>query len=106
MEVYLTLISGNDVILHLVGDFARGLGCKLESVAAPPKRGIRIQVPDVGHSLVEILTHVALSAAKAGVDTAEPLCQLTSRHPGVSSEVRLAFRINDFSIDTAAAKAL
>jgi hypothetical protein len=106
MKVYFTLISGNDLVLHLVGDFARGLGCTLESVAAASKPRIRIEVPDAGHSLVELLTHVALSATKAGVDPAEPLCQLTYRHSGVSSEVKLAFRIADFSIDAAAASSL
>jgi hypothetical protein len=101
MTVYLTLISGSTLILHLVSDFARGLGCAVEAVAEPPHRGgIRIQVPDAGQTLVELLTHVALSATKAGVDPGEPLCQLTHRHAGASAEVRLSVRIAEFSIDT------
>ena len=62
-----------------------------------------IEVPDTGHTLVELLTHVALSATKAGVDPGEPLCQLTQRHAGASAEVRLAIRIAEFSIDASAA---
>ena len=103
MTVYLTLISGNNLILHLVSDFARGLGCTLDVVPEQPHRGIRIEVPDSGHTLVELLTHVALSATKAGVDPGEPLCELTYRHAGASAEVRLAVRIAAFSIDTTTA---
>jgi len=46
--------------------------------------------------------HVALSAAKAGVDIAEPLCQVTYQHPSVTSEVTLTLRIAEFRIDAAA----
>jgi hypothetical protein len=103
MTVYLTLITGSDLVLHLVSDFARGLGCSVDVVRKQPHRGIRIEVPDAGHTLVELLTHVALSATKAGVDAGEPLCQLTYRHAGASAEVRLALRIAEFSIDATAA---
>ncbi len=103
MTVHLTLISGSNLILHLVGDFARGLECSVDVLAEQPHRGIRIEVPDAGHALVELLTHVALSATKAGVDAGEPLCQLTYRHAGASAEVRLAVRIAEFSIDATAA---
>jgi hypothetical protein len=102
MTVFLTLISGRNLILHLVSDFARGLGCAVDVVAEQPHRGIRIQVPDAGHTLVELLTHVALSATKAGVDPGEPLCQVTYRHAGASAEVRLAVRIAEFSIEATA----
>ena len=83
MTVYLTLISGNDLILHLVSDFARGLGCAVDVVPEHPARGIRIEVPDAGQGLVE------------------PLCQLTYRHAGACAEVRLAVRIAEFSIEAA-----
>jgi hypothetical protein len=64
--------------------------------------GTRIQVPDTGHTLVELLTHVGLSATKAGIDVAEPLCQVIYRHEGVSSQVKLALRVAEFNIDAAA----
>jgi hypothetical protein len=102
MTVHLTLISSSNLILHLVSDFARGLGCPVDMLPEQPHRGIRIEVPDAGHPLIELLTHVALSATKAGVDPGEPLCQLTYRHAGASAEVRLAVRIAEFSIDATA----
>ena len=45
---------------------------------------------------------MALSAAKAGVDVAEPLCHLTYRHSGVTSNVTLTLRLAEIRIDTAA----
>jgi hypothetical protein len=98
MKVSITLVSENDLIRALVRDFAHGLGCP---VAAAPA-SIRIDINDDDHSLVEVLTHVALSAAKAGVDIAEPLCEVRYQHPHVTSEVTLTLRIAEFRIDAAA----
>ena len=102
MTVYLTLTSGNDLVLRLVSEFARGLGCAVDAASTTANHRIRIEVPDNGHTLVELLTHVALSATKAGIDLTEPLCEVASRHVGASSEVKLAFRVAEFSIDTTA----
>lgn len=102
MIVRLMLVSENEVVLRLVGDFARGLGCALDIIPASPGRGIRMEVPDAGDTLLELLTHVALSATKAGVDVSEPLCRVTYRHSNAPSEVTLGFRIAEFSIDTTA----
>ena len=100
MQVSITLVSENDLVRSLVGDFARGLSCPV--TANSPDRSIRIEVEDDDHSLMELLTHVALSAAKAGVDTAEPVCHVTYRHPTVTSEVTLTLRIAEFRIAAAA----
>jgi hypothetical protein len=102
MTVHLTLTSGSHEVLRLVNDFAHGMGCAVEALSAEGSRQIRIEVPDVGHALVELLTHVALSATKAGIEITEPLCQVTCRHTGAASEVNLAFRVTEFSIDTTA----
>jgi hypothetical protein len=102
MTVHLTLLSGNDLVLSLVGDFARGLGGTVDPVPEPAGPGIRIEVPDVGYSLVDLLSHVALSATKAGVDVQEPLCMVTFRHEGAASAVTLTLRIADVSIDPVA----
>lgn len=75
-------------------------------VLPPSERSIRIGVPDDNDVLVELLTHVALSATRAGVAVTEPLCYLTSRHAGVSSEVKLALRITEFAIDRSPASAV
>lgn len=105
MTVHLTLVSGNALVISLVRDFARGLGCAVDAVPVAEGRGIRINVSDGGHILIELLTHVALSATKAGVDVAEPLCRVTYQHSGVSSQVRLALRVAEFGIDNVAAPA-
>jgi hypothetical protein len=103
MIVHLTLVSENEVVLRLVGDFARGLGCALDTVPASPGRGIRTEVPDAGgDTLLELLTHIALSATKGGVNVAEPLCRVTYRHGSAPSQVTLGLRIAEFSIDTTA----
>ena len=76
--------------------------CAVDTASTTANHRIRIEVPDTGHTLVELLTHVALSATKAGIDLTEPLCEVASRHVGASSEVKLAFRVAEFSIDTTA----
>jgi len=101
MKVSVTLVSENDLLRALVRDFAHGLGCRV-AAATPPDTSIRIEINDDDHSLVELLTHVALSAAKAGVDVAEPICQVTYQHRSVTSEVTLTLRIAEFRIDAAA----
>jgi hypothetical protein len=103
MTVSVTLVSNNDLVLRLVRDFAHGLGCPVDVPPSSSGQSIRIEVDDDDHSLVELLTHVALSAAKAGVDVAEPLCHVTYQHRSVTSEVTLTLRIAEFRIDTAKA---
>lgn len=100
MTVFVTLITESELLLRLVSDYARGLGCDVDG-ASPARGSIRIEVDD-DRSLVELLTHVALGAAKAGVAVSEPLCQVTYRHAGVTSDVILTLRIAEFRIDTAA----
>ena len=99
MIVSATLVSTNDLVLRLVHDFARGLGCPVDTSA---DRRIRIDVEGDDQKLLELLTHVALSATKAGVDVGEPLCYITYRHQGVTSDVTLTLRIADVRIDNAA----
>jgi len=100
MAVFLSLVSESDLILRLVSEFAHGLGCPVDIGLMSSGHSIRIEVDDDDRNLVELLTHVALSAAKAGVDVAEPLCHVTYRHPGAPSDVTLTLRITDFRIDT------
>ena len=102
MTIAVTLVTKSEPLLDLVRDFAHGLGCRVDMGAAPAGRSIRIAVHEEDYTLVELLTHVALSAAKAGVDVAEPLCHVTYQHRSVTSEVTLTLRIADFRIDKAA----
>jgi hypothetical protein len=99
MTVSATLASQNHLILRLVHDFALGLGCPVD---ASSHRSIRIELDGDDQKLLEVLTHVALSATKAGVDVAEPLCHVTYRHEGVTADVTLTLRIADVRIDTIA----
>jgi hypothetical protein len=102
MTIAVTLVTENDQLLRLVRDFAHGLGCRVDMAPVSSGGSIRIALDDDDHSLVELLTHVALSAAKAGVDVAEPLCHVTYQHRSVTSEVTLTLRIAEFRIDKAA----
>ena len=102
MTVTVTLVSGNHLVLSLVRDFVHGLGRRVAEGATSAGRSLRIELENDEHGLVELLTHVALSTAKAGVDVAEPLCHVTCRHAGAPSEVTLTLRIADFQIDTTA----
>ena len=101
MTVFVTLVTESDLLLRLVSDYARGLGCHVDGEPKAATRSIRVEVDD-DRSLLELLTHVALGAAKAGIALTEPLCQVTYRHAGVTSDVSLALRIADFRINTAA----
>jgi hypothetical protein len=103
MTIAVTLVTKSDPLLRLVRDFAHGLGCHVDTAPASSGHGIRIALDENDdHSLVELLTHVALSAAKAGIDLAEPLFHVTYRHRSVTSEVTLTLRIAEFRIDKAA----
>jgi hypothetical protein len=80
MMVHLRLTSANDTVRRLVADFARGLGCTVKSGGSEGALSFRAELPDTD-TLIELLTHVALTATKAGIDVAEPLCRVTYRHP-------------------------
>ena len=101
MNLSVTLVTDNDVVRRLVSDFAHGLGRPV-TAAISPDRAIRIEVDDDVQSLVELLTHVALSAAKAGINVAEPTVRVTYQHPSVTTAVALTLRIDEFRIDVAA----
>jgi len=103
MTIAVTLVSESDSLLRLVRDFAHGLGCRVDTAPTSSGQSIRIALnDDDDHNLVELLTHVALCAAKAGVDVGEPLCHVTYQHRSVTSEVTLTLRIAEFRIDKAA----
>ena len=105
MLVHLIVVSGNDLVRRLVSDFAHGLGCTVDAVTTTMGVGVRIGLPDIEHALLELLTHVALSATKAGIDVTEPLCEVRYHRGRASTQVRLALRLSEFGIDTAASTA-
>jgi hypothetical protein len=96
VDVRLTVFSQSENVLSLVGDFASGLGCVVDRPARSD--GLRIDLPNAGDILLELLDYIALSATKAGVDPAEPLCRTTYRRPGATAQVTLDLRIAGISL--------
>ena len=100
MTAHVTLESNNEVALRLVADFARGLGCVVDAPPGSDGRAIRIALSDAS-VLLELMTHVALSATKANIDVGEPVCRVTFQHANAPSVVTLGLRIAEFNIDAA-----
>ena len=100
MTVSLSVTSKNDQVLRLVHDFALGLGCATDWMTTTADRSVWIRIDDDDHNVLEVLTHVALSATKVGLDVSEPLCQMTYQYSAVTSNVTLALRLADVRIDT------
>jgi len=94
-----TVDSQNKRLLGLVRDFALGLGFADEP--GPPSQ-VAVSLPQASdETLLHLLTHVALSATKAGVEPDEPLCRVTFQEHGAASEVRLGLRIASFDLPPA-----
>ena len=102
MTVHLILFTDSESIRHQVADFARGLGCTVSGAPGLPDQGLRAELPDEGEALLELLSHVALTATKAGVDLSEPLCRLVYQYQPTAPEVAIGFRLTEFNINTAA----
>ena len=99
MTVHLTLVSQNEKVLNLVGDFARGLGSTAVAAPSPLGHSLRTELPDAGETLLELLSYVALSATRAGIDPAEPFCRVTYWHRGAAAEVTLGLRVAEFLLE-------
>jgi hypothetical protein len=102
MTAQLTLTTEHEGVLQMVADFARGLGCAPRPAPEPGRASITTSVPDES-TLLELLTHVALSATKAEIDLAEPLCLIAYHHDHAPSAVTLGLRITEFRIESSAA---
>jgi len=99
MRMLLTVDSQNKRLLGLVRDFALGLGFSDEP---GPTSQVAVSLPQASdETLLHLLTHVALSATKSGVEPGEPLCSVTFQEDGASSEVRLGLRIASFDLQPA-----
>lgn len=94
-----TVVSQSERLLGLVRDFAVGLG--LASEPGPPSH-VAVSLTQGSHeTLLHLLTHIALSAAKSGVETSEPVCRVTFHEPGAASEVSLGLKIASFDLQAA-----
>jgi hypothetical protein len=101
VNLQLSVLSRNDDLLQLVGDFARGLGC---AVHTNDSSKLRIESAAADDELIlELLGFVALSATRTGVDLAEPLCRVTYRRGDAPAETTLDLHIADFRLTAARA---
>ena len=99
MRMLITVGSQNQRLLGLVRDFAVGLGFTSEPTSSSQ---VALSVPEASdETLLHLLTHVALSATKAGVDPDEPLCRVTFQEHRAASEVTLGLRIASFDLQSA-----
>ena len=98
MTAHLILESASDSVLSLVADFARGLGYGVELLTTEAGRAIRVQLPDAGDLLLDLISHVGLATAKAGVAADEPLCRVIFRHGNAKAEVTMGLRLAEFAI--------
>lgn len=101
MLALLTVESQSVDVLRLVADFARGLGCRTDDGEIASGRQIAIEVPAGSDEMLELLSHLALSATKAGVHVDEPLCRVTFRHGEATSIVSLSLRLMAFDMQAA-----
>jgi hypothetical protein len=101
MTGYLTVESKSAVVLRYVADFARGLGCAVVTPSDSHDRAIRIALPESSDAFLELISHVALSATRASIDIAEPVCHVSFQHENAPSVVTLGLRIATFDIGTA-----
>ena len=97
MTVHFALTSESDELLRLVAEFAQGLGCTLQP-ALGPSGSLRMKIPEESDMLLSLVTYVALSATKLGVDLVEPLCEISYKRGADASEVTLALRISDIRL--------
>jgi hypothetical protein len=94
-----TVMSQSERLLGLVRDFAIGLG--FTSEPAPTSQVAVSLTQGSDEALLHLLTHVALSATKSGVETSEPVCRVTFQEPGATSEVKLGLKIASFDLQAA-----
>ncbi len=95
----MTVVSQSERLLGLVRDFAVGLG--FASEPGPPSQVAVSLTQGSNDTLLHLLTNIALSATKSGVETSEPVCRVTFQEPGAPSEVSLGLKIASFDLRAA-----
>ena len=98
MIIQFTLASQSHALLKLVGEFAEGLECEVD-VRATPHADVRARLPEEASAdlLLHLLSYVALSAVKLGLEVSEPQYQVRFREAKAAAGVMLAFRV--FAVD-------
>ena len=95
MIIEFTLISPSDALLKLIHEFAEALECEVD-VRATPHADVRARLPEEAGAdlLLHLLSYVALSAVKLGLDVGEPQCRVRFREPQAAAAVTLAFSVS------------
>ena len=107
MTIQLLLVSQSDALLRLVREFAEGLGCGVGVQATSPT-DVRVRLPEEAGAdlLLHLLSYVALSAVKLGLDPSEPRCRVHFREPKAAAAVTLGLSVSAIDLgessDTAA----
>jgi hypothetical protein len=103
MIVQFTLASQSDALLQLVGDFAAGLECEV-AARATPRADVHARLPQDAPAelLLHLLSYVALSTVKLGLDVKEPRYQVRFREPKAKADVALTFGVSGIELTDAA----
>ena len=93
MTIQFTLASASPELKQLVHEFAAGLECELD-VRPTPQTDVRARLPEEASAslLLHLLSYVALSAVKLGLDTSEAQCRVQFREPKAAATVTLGLR--------------
>jgi hypothetical protein len=95
MLIEFTLITQNHALLKLVHEFAEAADCEVD-VRVTPDSEVRARLPGEGGAdlLLHLLSYVALSAVKLGVEVGEPRCRVRFREPQAPAAVTLALSVS------------
>jgi hypothetical protein len=101
MIIQFTLATQSHALLKLVHEFAEGLECEVD-VRATPQADVRARLPTEAGAdlLLHLLSYVALSAVKLGLNVSEPQCQVRFREPEAAA-VTLAFSVSAIDLGDA-----
>ena len=95
MIIQFTLASRSRALLKLVGEFAEGLECEFDA-RTTPHADVRAWLPEDASAdlFLHLLSYVALSSVKLGLDVSEPQCQVRFHEPKAAAAVTLAFSVS------------
>lgn len=102
MIIQFTLASQSHALLKLVHEFAEGLESEVD-VRATPHADVRARLPEEAGAdlLLHLLSYVALSAVKLGLDLSEPQYRVRFREPKAAAAVTLAFSVSAIDLGDA-----
>jgi len=101
MIIQFTLASRSPALLKLVGEFAEGLEC--EFGVQTTHADVRARLPEDASAdlLLHLLSYVALSSVKLGLDVSEPQCQVRFHEPKAAAAVTLALSVSAVDLENA-----